>query len=81
VTDPETLGIPFGIEGTPKGRSTSSGMASAACCRRAGPGGGGGQSTSVSGGASYGALGANLVLPGHRSTDELVVGMGVASGH
>jgi predicted Zn-dependent protease len=80
VTDPETLGIPFDIEGTPKrpfdlvrDGATRGLLQTRRTARAAGV-----ESTghAVEGGAAWGALGANLVLePGSRRTAELVAGM------
>ncbi|HEV7810169.1 MAG TPA: metallopeptidase TldD-related protein [Candidatus Limnocylindrales bacterium] len=81
VTDPETLGIPFDIEGTPKQPmdlvrdGITSGLLqtrrTAKAARTSSTG------HAVEGGAAWGALGANLVLePGNRSTDELVANVG-----
>ena len=80
VTDPETLGIPFDIEGTPKQPFdlVRDGVTSGLLQTRRTAKAAGVESTghAVEGGAAYGALGANLVLaPGHRSTDELVAGV------
>ena len=80
VTDPETLGIPFDIEGTPKEPFdlVRDGVTSGLLQTRRTAKAAGVESTghAVEGGAAYGALGANLVLaPGPRSTDELVAGV------
>jgi predicted Zn-dependent protease len=77
VTDPETLGIPFDIEGTPKEPFdlVRDGVTSGLLQTRRTAKAAGVESTghAVEGGAAYGALGANLVLtPGARSTEQLV---------
>jgi len=80
VTDPDTLGIPFDIEGTPKEPFdlVRDGVTRALLHTRRTAKAAGVASTghAVEGGAAWGALGANLVLePGARSTDELVAGL------
>src|SRR4029079_6384075 len=80
VTDPDTLGIPFDIEGTPKEPFdlVRDGVTRALRHTRRTAKAAGVASTghAVEGGAAWGALGANLVLePGARSTDELVAGL------
>ena len=81
VTDPDTLGVPFDIEGTPKRPldlvrdGVTSGLLHTRRTARAA----GAESTghAVEGGAAWGALGANLVFgAGAKTTDELIGGVG-----
>lgn len=81
VTDPAMVGIPFDVEGTPKRPRdlVSAGMTSGLLHTRRTARQIGTESTghAVEGGATYGALGANLVLsPGATTTEELVAGVG-----
>jgi len=80
VTDPDTIGIPFDIEGTPKQPLdlVRDGITSALLHTRRTAKAAKTFSTghAVEGGSSWGALGANLVVePGRKSTDELVAGV------
>jgi predicted Zn-dependent protease len=80
VTDPETVGIPFDIEGTPKRPLdlVRDGVTRGLLHTRRTAKAMGVESTghAVEGGAAWGALGANLVLePGVASVDELVAEM------
>jgi predicted Zn-dependent protease len=80
VTNPETLGIAFDIEGTPKHPFdlVRDGVTKGLLHTRRTAKAAGVESTghAVEGGAAWGALGANLVLePGTRSIDALVTGM------
>ncbi len=81
VTDPETLGIPFDVEGTPKRPLdlVRDGVTRGLLHTRRTAKAAGVQSTghAIEGGAAWGALGANLILDrGPRTTDELIAGVG-----
>lgn len=80
VTDPDTLGIPFDIEGTPKQPLdlVRDGVTRGLLHTRRTAKAAGVASTghAVEGGAAWGALGANLVLgAGSLTTDELISGV------
>ena len=80
VTDPNTTGIGFDIEGTPKRPFdlVREGVTRSLLHTRRTAKAMGTESTghAVEGGAAWGALGANLILePGERSPDELVSGV------
>jgi predicted Zn-dependent protease len=80
VTDPETIGIPFDIEGTPKRPLdlVRDGVTAALLHTRRTAAAAGVESTghAVEGGSAWGALGANLVFNGgDRSVEELVSGL------
>ena len=80
VTDPDTIGIPFDIEGTPKQPLdlVRDGITSALLHTRRTATAARTFSTghAVEGGSSWGALGANLVVePGPKSAEELVAGV------
>lgn len=77
ITDPISIGIPFDIEGTPKRRLdlVQEGITSAVCHDRRTAKALDAESTghAVEGGATWGAVPANLILaPGERSQDDLV---------
>lgn len=80
VTDPDTSGIAFDIEGTPKQPFdlVRDGVTRALLHTRRTAKASGAKSTghAVEGGAAWGALGANLILePGVKTQDELVAGV------
>jgi predicted Zn-dependent protease len=81
VTDPEMVGIPFDVEGTPRRPFdlVSSGVTTALLHNRRTARKAGAASTghAVEGGGPWGALGANLVLSrGAASVDELIADVG-----
>jgi predicted Zn-dependent protease len=81
VTDPEMVGIPFDVEGTPKRPFdlVAAGVTKALLHNRRTARKAGAESTghAVEGGGPWGALGANFVLsPGNASADELIAGVG-----
>jgi predicted Zn-dependent protease len=80
VTDPDSAGIPFDVEGTPKWPLdlVRGGVTQALLQTRRTAKAMGTSSTghAVEGGAAWGALGANLVVePGRSSTEELIAGV------
>jgi predicted Zn-dependent protease len=80
VTDPDTIGIPFDIEGTPKQTLdlVRDGITSGLLHTRRTAKMVGAESTghAVEGGAAWGALGANLAIDGgDRTTEQLIAGV------
>lgn len=80
VTDPMSTGLPFDAEGTPRRRIdlVRSGTTRALCHDRRTAKAAGAASTghAVPGGATWGAMPANLILePGERSRDALIAGV------
>lgn len=80
VADPDMVGIPFDIEGTPKRRRdlVSAGVTSGLLHNRRTALKAGAESTghAVEGGGTWGALGANLVMTaGAKTADELIAGV------
>ena len=81
VADPAMVGLPFDVEGTPKQRNdlVVDGVTTGLLHNRRTAHKAGGESTghAVEGGAAWGALGANLVIPaGTKTAEELIAGVG-----